>query len=138
MDWVALAFAAVLFGIGLAVLVDHRRFNREFGRTTGRVLAAEPFDRPTLLMTQTPDGRATTLRDTGWRTRYEFSVKGVRRTAEAEIPWQPGKYVTVWYDRGNPATARLLRSRAAFGWNLIATSLIPAGFWAIEFFELLP
>jgi hypothetical protein len=75
--WLVALFA-VPFGIGLALLIDHRRFSRDLGLATGRVLAVQGIERKTLLNTQTPSGRSTPLMYTLWLTRFEFTARGKR------------------------------------------------------------
>jgi hypothetical protein len=137
----ALAFAIVLFGLGLALVVDHRRFKRGWSRTSGRVLSAVRSEAPSLLTRENDRGNYVSQRIATWTTAYEYEVGGRRYGKEDKISWPPGppgERLTVWYDRQDPARSRLIQSRASAGWTLIGTGLIPLGFWAIEAFELLP
>jgi len=136
MDWFALVAGIVLFGWGLIVVFDGIRFRRNRREAMGRVLSAER--KVSKSYSQGSHGHET-HRHVYWKTKFEFEVEGRRYVDEWDVSGaHPGETVTVWYDRDNPHNARLFKSHLAFGWNLIATSLIPFGFWALDFFDVLP
>ena len=69
-------------------------------------------------------------------TRYSFRASGRDYTNVGEFDTEPGKVVSIWYDRTNPEKARTFKSKVEFGWTLIFTALIPFGFWLIDIYVI--
>lgn len=131
MPMVMLIFAAVLFGLGLWIVVDDLRFRVTRRRAFATVLTTERVE--TLISEgQGSDGRFRQRRHISWKTRYSFRASGRDYTNEGEFDTEPGKVVSIWYDRTNPEKARTFKSKVEFGWTLIFTALIPFGFWLID------
>ncbi len=131
-----LIFAGVLFLPGLWIVLDDRVFRRKRRWTRAKVLSAVR-EETEVNLGQGSDGRFKTRRHVVWKTRFRFEVAGRTYENEGELPREPGAYVSVWYDRDLPQKARLFASKVEFGWILIATSLIPFGFWLLDVFEVM-
>ncbi|WP_119422123.1 DUF3592 domain-containing protein [Desertibaculum subflavum] len=131
MDSAMFIFGSVLLGLGLWIVFDDLRFRTRSRRAFATVLSTEKV--VTMINEgQGSDGRFRQREHVAWKTRYTFRAGGRDYTNEGEFPSEPGKVVSIWYDRKNPEWARTFRSKVEFGWILIVTSLIPYGFWLIE------
>lgn len=131
-----LIFAGILFLLGLWIVLDDLSFRRKRRWTRAKVLSSVREE--TLVnLGQGSDGRFKTRKHVAWKIRFEFEVAGKRYENVGELPSEPGKFVSAWYDRDVPEKARLFASKVEFGWILIVTSLIPLGFWLLDVFEIL-
>ena len=124
-------FALVLFGLGIWLLLDDVRFRARSRRAFATVLSTEKVER---MVSEGPNskGRYHRRKHVSWKTRYSFRAGGRDYTNQGEFDREPGKVVSIWYDRKDPRLARTFHSKAHFGWTLVFTALIPFGFWLIE------
>lgn len=130
MPVVMLIFGSVLLGLGLWIVIDDLRFRARSRRAFATVLSTERVE--TAVHDTDARGRYRKGKHVAWKTRYSFRAGGRDYTNEGEFPTEPGKVVSIWYDRKNPEWARTFHSKVGIGWTLIATALIPYGFWLID------
>lgn len=132
MDSAMFIFGSVLLVLGLWIIVDDIRFRARARRAFAKVLSTEKVVTRISEGRQGSDGRFKYRDHVAWKTRYTFRAGGRDYTNEGEFDQEPGKVVSIWYDRKHPEMARTYRSRVQYGWTLLFTALIPYGFWLID------